>query len=85
MAELVTRRCYACVVLTWNVNEQRPEDSATFTALREAAKDAHLVAVGLQVLHRCAFDRLCMMHWPCVPVRIHDGHTMQSVPDSLAG
>jgi hypothetical protein len=49
MSELVTRRSYACVVMTWNVNEQRPEDSATFIALRETAKSADLVAVGLQV------------------------------------
>jgi hypothetical protein len=84
MAELVTRRSYACVALTWNVNEQRPEDSATFAALREAAKDAHLVAVGLQVRHRCAFDRLCMLHWPCIQVRILDGHMPPSVTDSNA-
>lgn len=73
MAELVTRRCYACVVLTWNVNEQRPEDSATFTALREAAKDAHLVAVGLQVLmdmpginSACCNGTMFILHaaWP---------------------
>lgn len=51
MDELVSRRNYTCAVMTWNVNEQRPEDSATFAALRDAAKDAHLVAVGLQVCH----------------------------------
>ena len=48
MGQLVSRRSYACAAMTWNVNEQRPEDSAAFTALRDAAADAHVVAVGLQ-------------------------------------
>ncbi len=48
MAQLVSRRCYNCVGMTWNVNEQRPEDSAAFSALRDAAADAHVAAVGLQ-------------------------------------
>lgn len=48
MGQLVTRRCYTCVAMTWNVNEQRPEDSAAFTALRDASKEAHVAAVGLQ-------------------------------------
>lgn len=48
LSDLVSRQLYRTTVMTWNVNEQRPTFSRAFTALSEAAKGSHVVAVGLQ-------------------------------------
>ena len=52
MGELVTRKSYSLIAMTWNVNEQRPENSAAFTELRVRAAERESASGGGRHQHQ---------------------------------